>query len=100
MLVDRTVVPESVLAAANAAVAGLDGVACALVPLHHRAGVVGHGALAAHLVQAVTLARILVVPGLDEQASVVVRTPVAGVVDATPIELLRPPLAVQFRNLS
>src|ERR1035437_7029514 len=35
MLVERTVVPESRLAAANAAVARLDGIAGALVPLHH-----------------------------------------------------------------
>src|SRR5574343_375241 len=45
-VVERTLVPEAVLAAADAAVAGLDRETGALVPLHRGAGVVGGGALA------------------------------------------------------
>src|SRR6266702_3537183 len=99
MLIERSVVPEPRLAAANAAMARLDGIAGALVPLHHRTGVVGHRPLAAHLVQAESLARVLVVPRLDEEAGIVVRPPVAGVVYAAPVELLRTSLVVQRGNL-
>ena len=53
VLVERAVVPELGLAAADAAVARLDRVADAAVPAHHAAGVVGDRAAAAHLVEAV-----------------------------------------------
>ena len=61
-VVERALVPEGVLRAADAAVAGLDRERDAVVPAHGRAGVVGGRALAAHLVEAVALARALVVP--------------------------------------
>jgi hypothetical protein len=56
-VVERALVPEAVFGAADAAVAGLDGEGHAAVPAHGGAGVVGGGALAAHLVEAVALAR-------------------------------------------
>ncbi len=42
VLVERAVVPEALFAAANASMARLNRIAGALVPPHHRAGVVGH----------------------------------------------------------
>src|SRR5271166_5811054 len=80
--IERLVVPEAGLATANAPVSGLDRVADAAVPLGHRARVVRHGPAAAHLVQAIALARLLVVPGLHEHSSVVVSTPIAGIMYA------------------
>ena len=90
VLIERTVIPEAFFAAADAAVARLDRRARAFVPAHHRAGVVGHRALAAHLVKAISLARVLVVPRLDEQAGIVIRPAIAGVVNAASVELLGP----------
>src|ERR1019366_6218296 len=100
MLVEGAIVPESLFAATDAAMARLDGIAGALVPLHHRARIVGNRALAAHLVEAIALARVLVVKGFDEEAGVVVGATIAGVVDAAAIELLWPAQAVECRNLS
>src|ERR1035441_984022 len=99
MLVERAVVPEARLTAANASVARLDGIAGALVPLHHRAGLVGHRTLAAHLVEAISLSRVLIVKGLDKQPCIVIGPPIAGVMYAPAIEFLRPSLAIQCRNL-
>ena len=100
VLVERAVVPEAFFAAADAAVAGLDGIAGALVPLDHRAGVVGDRTAAAHLVKAIALARVFVVQRLDEQAGIVVGAAIAGVVNAAAVELLGPALAVERGKLS
>src|SRR5208283_1395200 len=97
-LVERALVPETLLGTADAAVARLNGEGHAAVPAHGRAGVVGRRTLAAHLVQAIALARVLVVPFLDELPRVEVRTAIAFVVDALGIEHLRPPLAVELRQ--
>ena len=95
-LVERPLVPETVLRTADAAVARLDREGHAVVPAHGGAGVVGGRPLAAHLVEAEALARVLVVPLLDELAGVEMRAAVAFVVDALRIEHLRPALAVEF----
>jgi hypothetical protein len=58
------------------------------------------GPFAAHLVKAIALARVLVVPRLDKQAGIVVGAAIAGVVDAAAVELLGPALAVERRNLA
>ena len=76
------------------------GIAGAFVPLHHRAGVVGDRPLAAHLVKAISLARVLVVPRLDKQAGIVVGAAIAGVVNAAAVELLGPAVVVERRNLA
>src|SRR5512139_3189891 len=75
--VEGPVVPEAGLAAADAAVPRLDRVADAVVPADDAAGVVGNGAPASHLVQAVAALRVLVVERLDEESGVVVRPAVA-----------------------
>src|SRR5689334_8690580 len=80
-VVETALVPEAVLGTADAAVAGLDREGHAAVPAHGGAGVVSGRALAAHLVQAVPLARGFVVPVLDELARIEMRTAVALVVD-------------------
>src|SRR5512147_2217075 len=67
-VVERALVPEAFLAAADAAVAAADREAGAAVPARGRAGVVGGRSLAADLVEAVALARAFVVPVLDELA--------------------------------
>ncbi|CAM2154325.1 hypothetical protein PT2222_300026 [Paraburkholderia tropica] len=97
-VVERALVPEAVFGAAETAVARLDRERHAVVPAHRRAGVVGGRALAAHLVEAVALARAFVVPAFDELARVEVRTPVAFVVNALAVEHLRAALAVERRQ--
>src|SRR5208283_1833613 len=99
VLIDRAIVPEALFAATNAAVPRLTGIAGAFIPLGDRAGVVGDGTFAAHLVQAITLARVLVVKCLDEQSGIVIGAAIAGVVHAATVELFGPALTVEFRNL-
>src|ERR1035438_1518161 len=99
VLIEGAVVPEALLAATYAAMAGLDGITGAFVPLDHRTGVVGDGAFAAHFVEAIALARVLVVKGLDEQAGIVVRPAIAGVVNAPAVKFLWPAQAVQCGRL-
>src|SRR6185503_6770236 len=100
MLVERAVVPETFFAATNAAVAGLNRITGAFVPLHNRAGVVGDGPFAAHLVQAISFTRVIVVPRFHEQAGIVIGAPIACVVNAAAVEFLWPALAVKRWNLS
>src|SRR5208337_2881577 len=66
VLIERLVVPEARFTAADAAMPRLNGIADAAIPLGDRAGVVGHRAPASHLVKAIALARLVVVPGLNE----------------------------------
>src|SRR2546423_11747250 len=66
VLIERTVVPESCLAATDASVARLNGIAGRPIPLGHRAGVVGNRAAASHFVQAVSFACFLIVEGFDK----------------------------------
>src|ERR1019366_3872923 len=100
MLIERPVIPEPSLAATDAAMPRLNGIAGAFVPLHNRTGVVSDRPLAPHLVEAVSLACVLVIPRFDEEAGIVIRPAVAGVVDATPVKLLGPSLIVERRDLS
>ena len=86
MLVDRSVVPETVLATTDTAVARLDWIAGAFVPLGNRAGVVCHRAAAAHLVKAIAFARVFVVKGLDEEAGIIIGAAIAGGVNAAAVE--------------
>src|SRR5439155_24679600 len=95
-VVERTLVPESVFRAADAAMARLDREGNAAIPAHGRAGVVGGRAFAAHLVETIALARRLVVPLLDELAGVEMRPPVALVVDALRVKHLWPALTVEL----
>jgi len=97
-LVERTVVPEIGLGAADAAMARLDREADAAVPADRSARIVGCGAAAAHFVQAESLARIVIVERFDEQASVIIGPAVAGIVHAPRIELLRAALLVELRD--
>src|SRR5512136_982206 len=98
-LVERALVPESFFRTTDAAMAGLDRERNAAVPAHRRAGVVGRRSLAAHLVEAIALARRLVVPFLDELARVEMRAAVAFVVDALRIKHLRPTLTIKLGQL-
>ena len=95
-LVEGPVVPEARLGAADAAVAGLDGIADAVVPADHAAGIVGRRPAAAHLVEAEAVARIFVVEGLDEEAGVIVGPAVAGVVHPPRVECLRAAERIQL----
>src|SRR5271165_5110908 len=96
VLIKRPVVPEARFTAADAAMPRLNGIADAAVPLRYRTGVVRDRAAATHLVEAITLARLVVVPGLDEQPCVGIGTAIAGVVYATRVELAGTPLVVEF----
>src|SRR4051812_35819036 len=98
-VIERAIVPEAVFGAADAAVAGLDREGYAAVPPRGRAGVVGGRTLAAHLVEAIALLGLLVVPLLDELAGVEMGAAVALVMDALAVEHLRPALAVQLGDL-
>src|SRR5690349_11938595 len=86
VLVERAAVPEVLLGATDAAVAGLDREREALVPPRRGARVVRGGSLAADLVETVALARALVVELLDELARVEVRAAIAFVVHALAVE--------------
>ncbi len=97
-VVERALVPKAIFRAADAAVAGLDREARALVPSRRRAGVVGGRTLATDLVETIALARGFVVLGLDELAGIEVWAAVALVVDTLAVEHLRPALAVQLRD--
>src|ERR1035441_8868139 len=77
-----------------------DAVFNTFVPLDYRAGVIGNRTTASHFVQAIALARILIVERLDEQAGIVVSPTVAGVVHAAAVKLLWPTLAVELGNLT
>ena len=97
-VVEPALVPEAILGTADATVARLDGEGHAAVPAHGGTGVVGGGAFAAHLVQAVAFARGIVIPLFDELTRIEVRTTIAFVVDALAVEHLRSALAIQFRD--
>ncbi|MPM14565.1 hypothetical protein SDC9_60929 [bioreactor metagenome] len=97
-VIERALIPEPVFRAADAAVPRLDREGHAVVPAHRRAGVVGGRPLAAHLVEAIALARIFVVPVLDELAGVEMRPAIALVVDALAVEHRRAALTVEFRQ--
>src|SRR5438034_7005872 len=98
-VVEATLVPEVLLRAADAAVPRLDRERRTLVPAHGGAGVISRRTLAAHLVEAIALARVLVVEGLDELSRVEVRPAIAFVVDALAVECLGPPLTVEVGQL-
>ena len=85
-VVEGTLVPETLFGTADAAVARLDGEARPLVPADGRACIVGRRAFAAHLVEAVALARVVVVPMLDELAGIEMRASIAFVVNALAVE--------------
>ncbi len=98
MAIERAVVPKLRLAATDAPVPRLNRKADAVVPAGDAAVVVRHRTSASHLVQAVPALGVLVVQGLDEQARVVIRTPVATVVDPAGVERLGPAELVQLRE--
>src|SRR5690349_24499409 len=81
-VIERAVVPEAVFGAADAAMAGLDREGHAAVPPCGRAGVVGRRTLTAHLIEAIALLGLLVVPLLDELTGVEMGPAVAFSVDA------------------
>ena len=97
-VVEAAFVPEAFLGTADTPMSGLHRPRNATVPAHGRARVVGGRTLAAHLVQAVPLARTLVIPGFGKLASIEVPTAIALVVNALTVEHLRPPLAIEFRQ--
>src|SRR5208282_4199457 len=76
-VVEGAIIPEAVLGAAHAAMAGLDREGQAAVPAHGGAGVIGRRPFAAHLVEAVAFAGAFVVPCLDELAGIEMRAPIA-----------------------
>ena len=95
-LVERTVVPETGFAAANATVARADGEGNAVVPFEVGAGIVGCWTAATHFVEAPALASAVVVPGLDELAGIEEGAAVAFIVNALAIEHLRAADAIKF----
>ncbi len=86
----RLVVPEVMRRARDAAVTGLHRPAGAAVPPDRRAVERRLRPLAAHLVEAPAIAGALVIPLLDEAAGVVVRAPLALVVDHVAVGEQRP----------
>src|SRR6266496_4051471 len=94
-LVKAALIPEVFFGAADARVPRLDRERRTLVPAHRGAGVVCRRALAAHLVEAVSLARIVVVESFDELPRVEMRSAIALVVDALTVERLGPSLTVE-----
>src|SRR5574343_689540 len=97
-VIEAALVPEAIFGTADTAVTGLHRPADAAVPAHGRTGVVGGRTLAAHLVQAVPLARPLVIPGFGKLAGIEITAAIAFVVNALAIEHLRAALAIQLRN--
>jgi len=95
-LVERTVVPETGFAAANAAMAGADGERNAVVPFEGGAGIVSCWTAAAHFVEAPALASAVVVPRLDELSGVEEGAAVALIVNALAIEHFRAADAIEF----
>src|SRR5450755_341830 len=91
--------PEVVRRAADAGPAGLHRPAGPVVPAHVRTVVSSDRALAAHLVQAITLAVALIAPRLDEQPRVEVRAPLALVVDQVPVGEQRPVVLIERGHL-
>src|SRR6266581_252771 len=72
-VVEAALVPEAVFGAADAAVAGLDWKRNAAVPAYRRTSIVGGGTLAAHLVEAESLAGGVVIPFLDKLPGIEMR---------------------------
>ena len=97
-LIKRAIVPEVGFAAADAGVAGADGERNAVVPLDGGTRVVRCWPAAAHLIQAPALASPVIVPSLDELASIEERAPVALVVNALPIKHFWTANAIEFRQ--
>src|SRR5512135_999156 len=64
--VNATVIPEIGFGTAETTMPALDGEAGAAVPLGDATGIVGGGALAAHFIETVSLAGILIIEGIDE----------------------------------
>ncbi|OPZ10805.1 MAG: hypothetical protein BWZ07_02423 [Alphaproteobacteria bacterium ADurb.BinA280] len=80
--------------------AGLDRERHAVVPLHGRAGVVGHGTFAANFVQTPAIACAFVIEALGEQALVVERPTVAAIMDGIAEEHLWPVEMIEFGQLA
>src|SRR5699024_3415519 len=92
--VERTAIPEAILRTAQAAVTRLDRERNAIIPACGRAGVIGGWPFATHFVQAVTFARGVVIPTLDELSGVKVSAAIAFIVNTLTIEHQRTPHSV------
>src|ERR1051326_7502813 len=95
-LIERTVVPETFLGAADARMPRIHRPSRAAVPLERRAGIESRRPAAPHLVQAPALLRSFVVPRFHKLPVVEERAAIALVVDPLALEHLRPSLPVEF----
>src|SRR5690349_8273328 len=89
-LIERPVVPEPRLAAANAPMPCCNRKRHAVVPAHSGTGVIRTRAAATHLVQAPSLARPIVIPRFDKLPRIKKWAPIALVVNALSVKHLRP----------
>src|SRR5271165_3289877 len=93
-------VPEARRGTGDAAMAGLDRPACAIVPPHSRTVIGCFRTLAAHFVETPPFAVSLVAPGLHVAARIVVGAPLALVMNNLPIGKERPVVRIERRHLA